>query len=205
MLREILSCTAIATLIAGVAGPAAAQQTAPAKPAAKWTMPRLADGHPDLQGVWTNKTITPFDRPTELGNKEFFTADEAKAFVKKTLDRNNRDNRTDDVSDVLSAYNAFWWDSGSALLPNLRTSIVIDPRNGRVPPLTAGARRRAGRAGAGRESSLREARVRRREQRHAGAVRRAAGARPDDALCLVRHRRADAADGVQQQLPDRAD
>jgi len=137
MLRAIFSCTAIATLIAGVAGPAAAQQTAPAKPAAKWTMPRLADGHPDFQGVWTNKTITPFDRPTELGNKEFFTADEAKEFVKKTLDRNNRDNRTDDVSDVISAYNAFWWDSGSALLPTLRTSIVIDPKNGRVPPLTA--------------------------------------------------------------------
>ena len=134
MLRAIFSGIAIAALIAGTA---AAQQAAPVKPAVKWTMPRLADGHPDLQGVWTNKTITPFDRPTELGDKEFFTADEAKDFVKKTLDRNNRDNRTDDVSDVIGAYNAFWWDSGSALLPNLRTSIVIDPRNGRVPPMTA--------------------------------------------------------------------
>src|SRR5438105_3717840 len=80
--------TAIATVLVFAAAAAAAQQPAPAKPAAKWTMPRLADGHPDLQGVWTNKTITPFDRPTELGNKEFFTADEAKEFVKKTLDRN---------------------------------------------------------------------------------------------------------------------
>jgi hypothetical protein len=129
--------TAITTVLICAAGSAAAQPAAPAKPAAKWTMPRLADGHPDFQGVWTNKTITPFDRPKELGNKEFFTADEAKAFVKKTLERNNRDNRTDDVSDVIGAYNAFWWDSGSALLPNMRTSIVVEPRNGQVPPLTA--------------------------------------------------------------------
>jgi hypothetical protein len=128
---------AITTVLICASGIAAAQPAAPAKPAAKWTMPRLADGHPDFQGVWTNKTITPFDRPKELGNKEFFTADEAKAFVKKTLERNNRDNRTDDVSDVIGAYNAFWWDSGSALLPNMRTSIVVEPRNGQVPPLTA--------------------------------------------------------------------
>ena len=129
--------TAIATVLVCAAGTAVAQPAAPAKAAAKWTMPRLADGHPDFQGVWTNKTITPFDRPKELGNKEFFTADEAKAYVKKTLEHNNRDHRTDDVSDVIGAYNAFWWDSGSALLPNMRTSIVIEPRNGQVPPLTA--------------------------------------------------------------------
>ena len=128
------------TVFICAAGAAAAQQSAPPKAVANWTMPRLADGHPDFQGVWTNKTITPFDRPKELGNKEFFTADEAKEFVKKTLERNNRDNRTSDVSDVIGAYNAFWWDSGSALLPNMRTSIVIEPRNGQVPPLTPARR-----------------------------------------------------------------
>jgi hypothetical protein len=136
MLRATSFLTATA-LVFGLAGTAAAQpQPAAAKPAGKWTMPRLADGHPDLQGIWTNKTITPFERPTELANKEFFTADEAKDFVKKTLERSNMDNRSNDVSDVIGAYNAFWWDRGSALLPNMRTSIVIEPKTGRIPPLT---------------------------------------------------------------------
>src|SRR5512139_1028494 len=134
MLRTTLS---VALIASGLAGQAVAQQTAPAKPSPKWTMPRLADGHPDLSGIWTNKTITPFERPTELANKEFFTADEAKDFVKKTLERSNMDKRTSDVSDVIGAYNAFWWDRGSTLLPNLRTSIVIEPKDGRIPPLTA--------------------------------------------------------------------
>ena len=137
MLRANLSATVIALTLAGLAGTAAAQPAAPAKPAEKWTMPRLADGHPDFQGIWTNKTITPFERPPELANKEFFTADEAKDFVKSTLERSNMDKRSSDVSDVIGAYNAFWWDRGSTLLPTMRTSIVIEPKNGRIPPLTA--------------------------------------------------------------------
>jgi hypothetical protein len=102
----------------------------------KWVVPRLADGHPDLQGIWTNKSITPFERPPELGDQEFFTPDEAKEFVSKTLEAGDRDNRTDDVRDVINAYNGFWWDSGTKILPNMRTSIVTEPANGRVPPLT---------------------------------------------------------------------
>jgi len=101
-----------------------------------WKVPRLADRRPDLQGIWTNKTITPFERPVELGDKAFFTPEEAQAFVSSTLERTNRDNRSDDVSDVISAYNAFWWDSGSNVLPTFRTSIVTDPPSGRIPPLT---------------------------------------------------------------------
>jgi hypothetical protein len=134
--------TAFGAMLLGIGGPAAAQTAAPAagEPAlapSDWTVPRLADGHPDLQGIWTNKTITPFERSKDLGNKEFFTPEEAKDFVSRTLERNNRDNRTDDVGDVISAYNGFWWDSGSKVLPNMRTSIVTDPPDGRVPPLTA--------------------------------------------------------------------
>jgi hypothetical protein len=128
---------AVAVALLGIAAPAIAQNSSSAALAARdWTVPRLADGKPDLQGIWTNRTITPFERPAELADKEFFTREEAEAFVNRTLERNNRDNRTDDVNDVLSAYNAFWWDSGTSLLPTLRTSIIVDPPNGRIPPLT---------------------------------------------------------------------
>lgn len=101
-----------------------------------WTIPRLADGRPDLQGVWTNKTIIPVERPEELGNQAFFTPEEARAFAERRLERSDRDNRDDGVRDVINAYNAFWWDSGTEVLANMRTSIIVDPPNGRIPPLT---------------------------------------------------------------------
>jgi hypothetical protein len=101
-----------------------------------WTVPRLADGRPDLQGIWTNKSVTPFERPEQLGDKAFFTQEEAAEFVARAQGSGDRDVRSDDVRDVLNAYNDFWWDSGDVVLPNLRTSIVVDPPNGRIPPLT---------------------------------------------------------------------
>jgi hypothetical protein len=143
--RTILRSKALTIAIAAALGVAAAQaqDSAPAEwtptlvAPAGWKVPRLADGKPDLQGIWTNKTVTPFERPTDLADKPFFTREEAEAYVQRTLARSNRDNRTEDVNDVLSAYNAFWWDSGTSLLPNMRTSIVVEPANGRIPPLTA--------------------------------------------------------------------
>jgi hypothetical protein len=134
------AATAIAlVLVATAVAPALAQQSSapPQLAASNWSVPRLPDGKPDLQGIWTNKTVTPFERPADLADKEFFTREEAEAYVSRTLQRTNRDNRTEDVNDVLSAYNAFWWDSGTSLLPGLRTSIVVDPPNGRIPPLTS--------------------------------------------------------------------
>jgi hypothetical protein len=95
-----------------------------------------ADGHPDLQGIWTNKTITPLERPATLGNKAFFTEAEAKEFTKSALERSDKDRRGGGVRDVLNAYNAFWWDSGTKVLMNMRTSIITDPSDGRIPPLT---------------------------------------------------------------------
>ncbi len=118
--------------------PAAAQSGLPAhaaKAGKTWTAPRTADGHPDLQGIWTNITLTPFERPKDLADKEFFTEKEAAEFEKQTF--RNRDRRdSDPVRDVANAYNDFWWDSGTRVVKTRRTSIVVDPPDGRVPPLT---------------------------------------------------------------------
>jgi hypothetical protein len=120
--------------------------TIAAKP---WIVPRTVDGQPDLHGIWSNASLTPFERPKEFVDKEFFTPEEAAQFTRTTLERSNRDRRgASPQEDVNGAYNEAWFDRGTSVAPNLRTSIVVDPPDGRVPPLTpeareAGARRAA--------------------------------------------------------------
>jgi len=109
-----------------------------------WTPPRTADGQPDLQGLWTNSTITPFERPKDLAGKEFFTPEEAAAYEKKVAANANRDRRGDTAeADVAGAYNDFWFERGSKVVPTRRTSLVIDPPDGRVPALTPEAQKAA--------------------------------------------------------------
>jgi hypothetical protein len=124
---------------------AAVTVLAPPNTAAQpWTPRRIADGRPDLQGIWSNATLTPFERPAELEGKEFFTEAEAAEFARATLKRANRDRRgATPQEDVEASYNEAWMDRGTKTFPNLRTSIVVDPANGRVPPLTTAAREAA--------------------------------------------------------------
>jgi hypothetical protein len=108
-------------------------------------VPRTPDGHPDLQGIWTNATVTPFQRPAQLGTKEFFTPQEAAAFEKERVEQGNADliEGPRGESDLARrAYNNFWTDRGTHVTKNLRTSLVIDPPDGRVPPFTAEAQRK---------------------------------------------------------------
>ncbi len=130
-------------LAAGLfAVPAGAQSRA--ESLKKWTTPRTPDGQPDLQGIWTNATITPFERPRELAGKEFFTEQEAAEHEKKVLAESNRDRRSSDpIADVGGAYNEFWFDRGTKVVPTRRTSIVVGPADGRVPPLTPAAQKAA--------------------------------------------------------------
>jgi hypothetical protein len=127
----------------------------PKPPAKGWNPPRLADGHPDLQAIWTYATLTPVERPRELSDKAFFTEKEAAEFEKRAQqNRNVDDNRetkptarglvngTVETEDLASAYNEFWWDRGTKVVATRRTSIVIDPPDGRIPPLTSQAQRR---------------------------------------------------------------
>jgi hypothetical protein len=116
----------------------------PPPPSKKWIQPRTSDGQPDLQGIWSNATITPFERPRDLAGKEFFTEQEAAEYEKRIVRERNRDVRGRDAdADVRGAYNELWFDRGSKVVPTRRTSLVVDPSDGRVPPLTPEAQKAA--------------------------------------------------------------
>ena len=92
---------------------------------------------PSLEGYWTNDTYTPLERPAELGDKEFFTRDEAAAFVKSRIARLLAQSKDDIHYD-----DAIWQAENYAKQENLRTSLIVQPRNGRLPPLTRDGQRR---------------------------------------------------------------
>ena len=107
-----------------------------------WTA-RTPDGQPDLQGIWSFATLTPLERPAELGSKEFFTQKEAADYEAEVLRRNNMDRRDGPAeADINRAYNDFWWDRGNRVVKTRRTSLVIDPKDGKIPSLTPAARER---------------------------------------------------------------
>jgi len=122
------------------ASTSSAPTPAPAPQQATWTMPRTPDGQPDLQGIWTNATITPFERPRELGAKEFYTESEAAEVRKKamvpadTAERGGTDAHYD--------FTQFGLDRTQAQIAfSLRTSLIVGPE-GRVPALTPDAQAR---------------------------------------------------------------
>ena len=101
------------------------------------TVPRTADGRPSLQGIWDFRTITPMERPSELAGKEVLTLEEAAQYEQQTLSARDKDLRASDgIStnrDVANAYNQFWWDYGDRLTEDRRTSLIVDPPDGRIP------------------------------------------------------------------------
>jgi hypothetical protein len=98
-----------------------------------------AQAKPDLEGIWTNATIIPLERPKELEGKRTFTEQEYAEYEKKVFQRSDRDrpNQTG-----VGTYNGFWWDQGTRLAPNRNTSLIVDPPDGRVPALTPAAMKR---------------------------------------------------------------
>jgi hypothetical protein len=123
-------------------------------------LPRTADGHPDLGGIWDFRTITPLERPVELADQEFLSDEEIAAFEAETAVTRNADlnrealakivtgrgtvNGTTETRDLALAYNDFWWDRGTQVVGTKRTSLIVDPSNGRIPSLTAeGERKRS--------------------------------------------------------------
>ena len=103
-------------------------------------IPRLVNGLPDMQGTWDFRTITPFQRPEILADKEVLSEAEAAAFEDAENERRDRDNFTD--TSTTGDYNQFWYDRGNEILDDGRTSLIVDPADGRIPALTAVARSR---------------------------------------------------------------
>lgn len=136
----------VAAIVALPAAGQAPQKTAPQNTsgAKNGTMPRTPDGKPDLQGVWTNVTLTPLERPAELKDKAFFaSAAEADQYAKDLIQRTNADRRDGGAAaDVGRAYNQFWYDRGTKVIPALRTSLITDPPDGKIPALTPAAQAR---------------------------------------------------------------
>ena len=113
---------------------------------------RTPDGRPDLQGVWTFRTVTPLERPRELANKAILTADEAATFEKEVNRSQNRDlidptkgalNYAPESQGGVVPYNEFWYDRGTTVVASRRTSLIVDPADGRLPPLTPEAQKKA--------------------------------------------------------------
>ena len=126
-----------------------------ALPVAAQTAPRTAWGQPDLRGVWDFRTITPLQRPESLAEQEFLTEEEAANLEQEVLDRNadlaNRPALRTEVTESVDRgadgapgfYNNFWLDRGTRAVGTRRTSLIIDPPNGRIPDLTASGQRTA--------------------------------------------------------------
>ena len=126
-----------------------------------WTLPRTPDGQPDLQGVWDYRTITPLERPVALGEKQFFTAEEAANFEREENRRQNRDlidpakGGAQYPPGGVVPYNEFWYDRGNRITTSFRTSLIVDPPDGRLPPRTPdGQKRASARAEASRRDQL---------------------------------------------------
>lgn len=145
--RSLLLATAVA-LACGAAG-AVAHEGAKAKTSSNWKAPRTADGHPDLQGVWTGATITPLERPDQFGTRLVISEAEAKQLEGAEAQYNAEADAPSDLSKPAAAtcrsgsgptcgYNNFWIDRGSQVITvngERRSSLIVDTPDGKVPLL----------------------------------------------------------------------
>ena len=147
MLRRFVAATALGSAIALILVSTLTAQT-------NYKVPRLPDGHPDFQGFWNNTTYTPLERPKGI-DREFFTKEEVVEQMKRAAAEEAEQTEPGTVADVHYDFTQFGLDRSQAPLSvNLRTSLIVDPADGHLPPMTeegkrlnaarADARKRAG-------------------------------------------------------------
>ena len=155
---------ALAAVLAAalLAAPAATAQTQ----AADGASPRTPWGHPDLQGLWNNATITPLERPADLADQPFLSAEEVAAVEQRAVERVNRENAPSPVRTEplpaggnVGAYNSFWTEQSTSVVGTRRTSLITDPPDGRLPTLTPEALARITSPESIRIADIREGRV----------------------------------------------
>ena len=150
-IRTIAVLAGSAVLALSLSNPAAAQSGSQHL--------RTPDGQPDISGVWDFRTVTPLERPEEFADQAFLSEEEVAAYAAERVAASNADrdrearklettdrglvNGTRESRDLALAYNDFWWDRGDSVVETRRTSLVVDPPNGRIPALTEAAETRA--------------------------------------------------------------
>ena len=144
--RCLVASLALAALV--VLAPAASQAQEEG-----WTVPRTAAGQPDLQGVWDFRTLTPLQRPANRAEATLTAEEAAEIEARSVAAAAAADQPSEVRTEPLPAgqdvggYNAFWFDRGAGVVDDRRTSLIVDPPNGRVPALRQGARHQIGSLG----------------------------------------------------------
>ena len=137
------TCRFLLAMFCLISAPAALMQATAQETTAAIVLPRTTEGKPDLQGIWTNATQTPLERPARFADRRFMSAEEA---LEMQQDAQRREVAADAPSDpnrappsdgnTAAAYNTFWLERGTQVTQidgEYRTSMIIDPPDGRIP------------------------------------------------------------------------
>ena len=153
--RSVGALGVIATVTAVVlltAVPVAGQTQTTVAKTADWTPPRTPWGEPDLQGIWDSRTITPLERPSELAGQEFLTDEQVAELEQQAIQTPDGRPPAHPRRGIPTVHAPFWLDYGTKVVGSKRTSLIVDPPDGKIPPLTPEAQKRAdARAEASRE------------------------------------------------------